>query len=60
MKGDMTIGGAGDAGCGCWEGGRGREGMKWMFSEHACIAGESNRIGDKETKTHEDLKDEYI
>jgi len=42
------------------EGGRGREGMKWMFSEHACIAGESNRIGDKETKTHEDLKDEYI
>jgi len=31
-----------------------------MFSEHTCIAGESNRIGNKETKTREDLKDEHI
>jgi hypothetical protein len=30
-----------------------------MFSEHACIAGESSRIGNKETKTHEDLEDEH-
>jgi hypothetical protein len=61
MKGGTTIGGAGDAGCGCWEGGdgKGREGVKWMFSAHACIAGESNRIGNKETKTHGDLEDEY-
>jgi hypothetical protein len=30
-----------------------------MFSEHACIAGESNRIGNKKAKTHEDLEDEH-
>jgi hypothetical protein len=30
-----------------------------MFSKHACIAGESNRIRNRETKMFEDLEDEY-
>jgi hypothetical protein len=30
-----------------------------MFSEQARIAGESNRIRNRETKTHEDLEDEH-
>jgi hypothetical protein len=56
MKGVTTIGGAGDTGCGCWKGGKGWNGC--LASMHA-FAGESNRIGNKETKTHEDLEDEH-